>query len=256
MKIKTLLSIALLGAMFVSFPAQAQKKKTSSARKTTTAKVLKAEDVEDCSYLGFVTYQPDGSALLVTFSLPSDDSQTTLNLAGTDMSMNWKIANGKIALSNSGSELSLTSSNEGYTLTGNYFMKRNNSNSKSVFGAYDVEGNFDAKTFTSGANSDKYYTYLGFQSDGMKVAIPVTVNFTNSDSNSYTFKVTSNHRAMSELGVVKGEVTFNKDGMEVEAFKTTTVPNDEMTNYFVAIPLGTKRISGGNSPLVLYFIKK
>lgn len=277
MKFRTILSCFMAACLLVGGTTEinAQKKgarKSTTTRKTGTSSAssasvkktpITADTFKGSEYKGFLDLGPNADYVFTYVSLDFIKSNELIfNLSGYDESWTYSVANNVLTIKDGSRVMTLTSPDNGTSLKGTFKNPAKNTTLKIFFTKAET-GTFDVEAFKQGLENGSYAAYLELFKGRTEtnIAIPVTVKYTpdEDDSNSGSFKISSDHKAATAIGVLKGDFTFDGSKMTVKGVENSqnSYEYNKLGKDFIMLNLGNKYLSGyGNTTFYLYLMKK
>lgn len=272
MKFRTILSCFMAACLLVGGTTEINAQKKGARKSTTTKKSgttstssasgkktpITVDTFKGSEYKGFMELSAEEGFYYIKLNFKN--TEAILDLKG-EKDCSYNVANNVLTVKNHYLLMTLTSPDNGITLTGPFKNTATNF-TKKIFLSRANPGNFDAEAFKKGLESGAYNTILEIYKDkDTTVSIPVTVKYTpdEDDSDSGSFKISSDHKVATAIGVLKGDFTFDSSKMTVKGVENSqhTYEYNKLGKDFIMLNLGTKYLSGfGNSTFYLYFMKK
>lgn len=269
MRIKTIIKCFLIVGLTAAFtvdgvsqkkstgkrsPAQVPKSGTTSAKPTSSKQTvgpnLSLDDMKASSYFTYLYLEPQKELYTYGFLKLNADMETRWDLMGTTYGGDWSITGNKLNYdAGRGGRLkgNVSSSNGGLTFNG---QVSNGSSVQPLFLVRRTGENMDPEVVKRRFKNNEYQALVNVevQRENATQSFKAKIKFTPSDDsgNEGTFKITSDNKMATYIGVMKGEYTFTDEALIITGFddEEDETPYDSWGNDCFQLALGDKNLPG------------
>ena len=261
MKLRSILGCFIAASLvFATAPDMMAQKKSSSSRKTTskstsTSSAITKDKLVGKTYKGWLELVKDN---LTDVDVKLDENQFVLDLGNAKGTGTWDVkANTLNVTLKSGMKLKLTSPDNGFILQGTATFQGTTGKIKLY---QNREFSWDKPTLINALEKNDFYTLLlAVDNSGYGVDCPITFKFTKDpdNPNEGTFKISGDHKMLTELGVLKGSIVFDDNQLTIRGINGNeyTEKYSDMEGTFY-LRLGIPYVSGQKLYVGVNFIKK
>lgn len=261
MKLRSILGCFIAASLvFATAPDMMAQKKSSSSRKTpskstSTSSAITKDKLVGKTYKGWLEMEKD---VLIDVDVTLDENQVVFNFGNAKGTGTWDVnANTINATLKSGMKLKLSSPDKGFILQGTFTLQGTTGKVK-LYENRDFS--WDKTTLINALVKNDFYTLLlAVDNSGIGIDCPITFKFTKDpdNPNEGTFKISGDHKMLTELGVLKGSIVFDDNQLTIRGINgnETTEKYSDMEGTFY-LRLGVPYVSGKKYYIGVNFIKK